>query len=267
MKRKGFSLIELLVVIAIIALLISIVAPALQAVKKQARSVVCGSNISQLAMNMSIYVQENRTFPFGFDDATSPENAPPGGHLGNAAYDKIGWWWLNYILEDKIKKDSAAWCPSRDVTDLMTRINVLCENYGINRSICKDAQGITGTIGNEFVGKPLSDTQVRNPSHTLLIVDSGYSLVSWKAATNAISPHFDNPKREGNFYVPGMSLNKSRPLIDYKKTPQAIYGRHPKAKINVGYSDGHVSRIEADNLNVGNSGSGFTNINALWLGK
>jgi prepilin-type N-terminal cleavage/methylation domain-containing protein len=65
-RRKGFTLIELLVVIAIIALLMSILMPALTRVKKQARAVGCQANLRQWNLTFSMYVEENSgRFPSG----------------------------------------------------------------------------------------------------------------------------------------------------------------------------------------------------------
>ncbi len=58
-KRRGFTLIELLVVIAIIALLISILMPALAHIRKQAKAVVCRSNLEQWALIFSMYTDDN----------------------------------------------------------------------------------------------------------------------------------------------------------------------------------------------------------------
>ncbi len=57
--KQGFTLIELLVVIAIIALLLSILIPALTKVKEQARLVVCSSNVKQISLMTGLYQAEN----------------------------------------------------------------------------------------------------------------------------------------------------------------------------------------------------------------
>jgi len=66
-KSKGFTLIELLVVIAIIALLMSILMPALQRVKQQARTVACMAKLRQWGLWFSMYAEDyNGRFMQGF---------------------------------------------------------------------------------------------------------------------------------------------------------------------------------------------------------
>jgi len=56
---EAFTLIELLMVIAIVALLMAILLPALNKVKKQTREVICRSNLKQWGMVLALYVDEN----------------------------------------------------------------------------------------------------------------------------------------------------------------------------------------------------------------
>ncbi|MCI0498593.1 MAG: type II secretion system GspH family protein [Planctomycetales bacterium] len=58
-RHNGFTLIELLVVIAIIALLLSIITPALYRAKEYARLAVCKANLKQYAYGMKMYGSEN----------------------------------------------------------------------------------------------------------------------------------------------------------------------------------------------------------------
>jgi len=66
-KRRGFTLIELLVVIAIIALLMSILMPALARVRKQAKEAICQNNLKQWGTVFSMYTGDwNGSFHMGW---------------------------------------------------------------------------------------------------------------------------------------------------------------------------------------------------------
>ena len=56
--RSGFTLIELLVVVAVIALLVSILMPALRLARRAARGVVCQSNLKQIAIGWHLYLDD-----------------------------------------------------------------------------------------------------------------------------------------------------------------------------------------------------------------
>ena len=57
--KKGFTLIELLVVIAIIALLLSILTPALRMAKENGRRLLCSSNLKSIGVGLKIYAESS----------------------------------------------------------------------------------------------------------------------------------------------------------------------------------------------------------------
>lgn len=265
MKRIGFTLVELLVVIAVIAVLLAVIAPTLHAVKQSAMKVTCGSNLKQLYFSLSIYNQNYRTLPHGFNDAVNYSN-PPDVYLGNTSYDKLGLWWIQVISDDvnRDRQKTEVWCPANSFKHSRLEANVLCGNYGINRSICKDSGGLTGTVGSEFIGDPLNMDLIRNSSETLLIMDSGYSIISWNAASNAAPPLFDNQLREDAFYIPGMTNNTNRTFSD-EFTNDAIKGRHRNQTNNVVFVDGHLEHAEADFFFVESNNKDDANQSPLWI--
>ena len=261
MRRFGFTIVELLVVLAIVVLITGLLIPLLGAARLQTRTVVCSSNIKQILDLLAVYEQQNGVFPCGFDDSSIAGRRE--NYFGDPLYgDKKGKWWFQniiYIPNTKAGNGSVFWCPSRCIKDpTPPKQNMLCGNYGVNRSICKDAPGQSGTIGSEYVGTPLGSSKILHPESILLVVDSGYSLISWQGATNANVSCFETP-REKSFYIPGVNANEQRKLLSGNKD-DAINGRHMLKTINVGYADNHAKRLRAEELFVREEKGIYANI-------
>ncbi len=98
-RRYGFTLIELLVVIAIIAVLMAILMPALERVRRQARGVACKSNLHQWGLIFAMYCDDNNGYFYsGLNQGTSTA-------MGN------GEWWRECMRP--YTKDKKMWlCPT-----------------------------------------------------------------------------------------------------------------------------------------------------------
>src|SRR5690242_10850810 len=114
-SRSGFTLVELLVVIGIIALLMGLIAPALNKARKAAKSVQCKSNMRQIGTYMIMYANDNRGQLFPID---------AGGYSGMPPLDKQ---WFIYVLKPRPPLDPNA--PTDNTTEnakLWTPAIMLC---------------------------------------------------------------------------------------------------------------------------------------------
>jgi len=113
-KSKAFTLIELLVVIAVIAVLVSMLLPALQNARRQARRMVCCSQLHHMALATLLYADDfNGKMPC---DYVYKSYNPPQFFLGYSAsvlYFNM-WSGLGLLYDlDLVPDPSFFYCPGR----------------------------------------------------------------------------------------------------------------------------------------------------------
>lgn len=245
MRKGGFTLIELLVVIAVIAMLLSVMVPALRKAKELAKAMVCRSNIRQMSLGFILYAASN-------DGKTMLFVHRPGHY------------WIHeiapYLGDDYLQTDTAggqkalmkvAFCPeTRPRTDLSgefqpgTRTKPwgwmnTSGSYGLNLWLLPpspkggDQYAIGGGMGDGVLERDNFFLTLAEASGggTPLMGDSIW-VGSWPYADD-IPP--TNLETGGIAHARGYFMQRF--CID----------RHGKG-INVGYVDGHVEKTYLEGL-------------------
>ncbi len=148
--RCGFTLVELLVVIGIIALLISILLPALNKAREAGRQVKCLSNLRQIAQATISYANDNKgKLPF------------PGGNNANGLY-----------KEGSVAVGTADWISwQRDIDPISGKVNSNTDHQNITLSALAKYLGVKPVVANSGqeaneLGRSLEEL-FRCPSDTL----------------------------------------------------------------------------------------------------